>query len=121
MKRHLLTLAAAIAIGACPMVFAHGGGPGGHDHGFGLDGLTKTLNLTADQQAKVQPILDQARPQIIAVHQDAMQKTKAIHDNAISQIRPLLNADQQAKLDQIQKAHQDMANAAQEMHNARSK
>ena len=119
MKRHLLTIAAAVAIGACPIAFAHG--PGGHEHGFGLEGLTKTLNLTADQQAKVQPILDQTRPQMIAIHQEAMHKAKALHDNAIAQIRPLLNADQQAKLDQMQKAHQDMANAAQEMQNARSK
>ena len=80
--------------------------------------LTKSLNLTPDQQAKVQPLLDQARPQIIAIHKDAMQKTQAIMDKTMSQIRPMLTADQQAKFDALQKARQDMRNAMQEMHAA---
>src|SRR5260370_41471633 len=118
MKRNLLTLAAAgaIALGGFAMVQAqpsHGGG-----HGFGLQGLTKGLNLTADQQTKVQPIIDQAKPQIAAIHQEAMQKMKAGMDSTTSQIRPLLTAEQQKKLDDIQKAHQDMMNAHKELHDA---
>jgi Spy/CpxP family protein refolding chaperone len=128
MKRNLLTFAAvgAIALGSFTFVQAENGAMGGagcwhgHGHGFALERLTKTLNLTADQQTKVQPIVDQARPQIVAIHKDAMQKTKAVMDNAASQIRPLLNADQQKKLDDIQKAHQDMINAMKEMHDANS-
>jgi len=80
--------------------------------------LTKSLNLTPDQQAKVQPLIDQAKPQIIAIHKDAMQKTQAIMDKTMSQIRPMLTADQQAKFDALQKARQDMRNAMQEMHAA---
>jgi len=80
--------------------------------------LTKALNLTADQQSKVQPLIDQARPQIVAIHKDAMDKTHAIMDKTMSQIRPLLTADQQKKFDDMQKARQDMRNAMQEMHNA---
>jgi hypothetical protein len=38
--------------------------------------------------------------------------------STLSQIRPLLNADQQSKLDAIQKAHQDMMNAHKELQNA---
>ncbi|PYK26508.1 MAG: hypothetical protein DME52_06050, partial [Verrucomicrobia bacterium] len=70
------------------------------------------------QQTKVQPILDQAKPQITAIHQEAMQKMKTVMDSTLSQIRPLLNADQQKKLDDIQKAHQDMMNAHKALHNA---
>lgn len=121
MKRNLLTLAAIIALGATRMAVAHGQDPAGHEHGFVLEHLTQTLNLTADQQAKVQPIIDQARPQIIAIHQEAMQKAKAIHDNAMSQIRPLLTPEQQQKLDQLEKAREDMANARHEMQSARTK
>jgi len=76
------------------------------------------LNLTSDQQTKVQPILDQAKPQIAAIHQEAMQKMKTVMDSTLSQIRPLLNADQQKQLDAIQKAHQDMMNARKELHDA---
>ena len=64
------------------------------------------------------PILDAAKPQIAAIHQEAMQKTRSVIDGALSQIRPLLTAQQQTKLDAIQKAHQDMMNAAKELHQA---
>ena len=79
MKRNLLAIAAAgaIALGGFVLVQAQPG-PGGaghwHGHAFGLRGITEKLDLTADQQAKVQPILDAAKPQIAAIHQEAMQK-----------------------------------------------
>jgi Spy/CpxP family protein refolding chaperone len=123
MKRNLLTLAAAgaIAFGGFALVQAqpgHGGGDQCHGRGFALERFTKGLDLTADQQAKVQPILDQAKPQIAAIRQEAMQKVKTVTDSTMSQIRPLLTADQQKKLDDIQKAHQDMMNAHKELHDA---
>jgi len=123
MKRNLLTVVAAgaIALGGFVVVEAQPGpgGPGGwHGHAFGLKGMTEKLNLTSDQQTKVQPILDAAKPQIAAIHQEAMQKMKTVMDDTLSQIRPLLNADQQKKLDAIQKAHQDMMNAHKELHDA---
>lgn len=80
--------------------------------------LTKALNLTAEQQSKVQPLIDQARPQIVAIHKDAMEKTHAITDKTMSQIRPILTPDQQKKFDDLQKARQEMRNAMQELHNA---
>ena len=127
MKRNLLTFAAvgAIALGGFAVAQAENGAWGGqdgrwhgHGHGFALAHLTKSLNLTPDQEAKVQPLIDQARPQIIAIHKDAMEKTHAIIDKTMSQIRPLLTTDQQKKFDDLQKARQDMRNAMQEMHNA---
>jgi Spy/CpxP family protein refolding chaperone len=123
MKRNLLTLAVAGAIGLGGFAIMQAqAGPGGlgcpHGHGFGLQHLTEQLNLTSDQQTKVQPILDAAKPQIAAIHQEAMQKMHTVMDSTLSQVRPLLNADQQKKLDAIQKAHQDMLNAKKELHDA---
>jgi Spy/CpxP family protein refolding chaperone len=122
MKRNLLALAAAgaIALGGFAVVQAQPGHGGGHWHGhaFGLRGLSDKLDLTADQQTKVQPILDAAKPQIAAIHQEAMQKMHTVMDSTLSQIRPMLNAEQQKKLDAIQKAHQDMLNARKELHDA---
>ena len=123
MKRNLLAVATAgaIALGGFVVVQAQpGSGKAGHwqGHSFGLQGITSQLNLTADQQTKVQPILDAAKPQIVAIHQEAMQKMQTVMSSTLSQIRPLLNADQQTKLDAIQKAHQDMANARKELHDA---
>jgi periplasmic protein CpxP/Spy len=125
MKRNLLTLvtAGAIALGGFAVVSAQDGtGSAGHrgfrGHQFAMQHLTKSLNLTPDQQAKVQPLFDQARPQIIAIHKDAMQKTQAIIDKTMSQVRPMLTPEQQTKFDALQKARQDMRNAMQELHAA---
>src|SRR5213595_1051089 len=123
MKRNVLALTAAgaIALGGFIVVQAQPG-PGGaghwHGHAFGLKGITEKLNLTTDQETKVQPILDAARPQIVAIHQEAMQKMHTVMNSTLSQIRPLLNADQQSKLDAIEKAHQDMLNAKKQLHDA---
>ncbi len=121
MKRNVLAVvtAGAIALGGFVIVQAQPGpGGGGHGHAFGLQHLTDKLNLTSDQQTQVQPILDAAKPQIRAIHQEAMQKAKTVMDSTLSQIRPLLNPDQQKKLDAIQKAHQDMMNAHKELNAA---
>jgi len=124
MKRNLLTFAAvgAIALGGYAFAQGHGGFAGGHGgwqgQGFAMGHLTKALNLTAEQQSKVQPLIDQARPQIVAIHKDAMDKTHAVIDKTMSQIRPILTSDQQKKFDDLQKARQDMRNAMQELHNA---
>jgi len=113
--------AGAIALGGFVVVQAQpgpGGAGGCHGHAFGVQHLTEKLNLTSDQQTKVQPILDAAKPQLAAIHQEAMQKAKGVIDSSLSQIRPLLTADQQKKLDAIQKAHQDMMSAHKELNDA---
>src|SRR3954467_8673598 len=116
MKRSLLTLAAISVISAGLAIAQGHGGPEGFHRGNPLEHLTKSLNLTADQQAKVQPIIDQAKPQLIAIHREAMQKAKGVVDNAMSQIRPILTPEQQKKADEIRQAHQDMASAAKRLH-----
>src|SRR5437879_3249125 len=123
MKRSILAFVAALAIALGGFVAVQAqpglGGPGGeHGHAFGLQHLTEQLNLTSDQQTKVQPILDAAKPQIAAIHQEVMQKVKTVIDSTTSQIRPLLTPEQQKKFDAIQKAHQDMMNAHKELNDA---
>jgi Spy/CpxP family protein refolding chaperone len=109
MKRNLLTLIAASMIALAGFVIVQaqrepGGGGRGHGKRFMVERLTQNLNLTPEQQTKVQPIIDQAKPKIAAIHREAMQKTKAVMDSMMSQIRPLLTPDQQKKLDEnIQK------------------
>ena len=125
MKRNLVALLGAGIITASGFAIANAQGPagpgsagghGGWHHGNPLEHMTESLNLTPDQQAKVQPIIDQATPQLKAIHQDAMQKAKAVMDNAMTQIRPLLTADQQKKADEISQAHQDVRNAVKKLH-----
>src|SRR2546430_16270979 len=77
--KQTLTVIAAIALGA--FSFAQGQPPGGPHGGWHLNPLeemSSALNLTDAQKAKVQPILDQARPQLRAIHEETMTKAKAI-------------------------------------------
>jgi molecular chaperone DnaK (HSP70) len=86
-----------------------------HSWGNPLDRLSHELQLTTDQQAKVQPIIDQTKTQLKSIHETAAQQSKTAMQNAVSQLRPLLTAVQQQKLDAIQKATADMEAAHKEM------
>jgi Spy/CpxP family protein refolding chaperone len=83
-----------------------------------FDHLTKDLSLTDDQKTKVQPIIDQTKPQMAAIHKEAMEKMHALLESAGAQIRPLLTPEQQVKFDAMKKAHEDMRKAMEEMHDA---
>ena len=105
MKRNFLLIAAAGLLVLNGFGIAQAQNPrGGGGRGRGVERLTDGLNLTPDQQAKVQPIIDQARPKIAEIRREAMQKIKAVMASAASQIRPLLTPEQQKKLDE--NAHQ---------------
>jgi len=78
--------------------------------------LTKELNLTSDQQTKVQSILEDQQKQMQALRQDTSStpedrrsKMMDIHKNTVSQVRAVLNDDQQKKFDEMQaKREQEM-------------
>lgn len=121
MKLRLITLTAACAAMLATISIAHAQEPaekdaGGNRHrhhkwGNSLEHMTKTLDLTPDQQAKIGPILEQAKPQLKAARQESKEKMRALRDNLRSQIRPLLTPVQQQKWDAIQKARDDMRKA----------
>jgi Spy/CpxP family protein refolding chaperone len=71
--------------------------------------LTKQLNLTSDQQAKVQEILQSEQSQMQSAHQDtstSQQDRRAkmmdIRQSTDAQIRAVLDSSQQKKWDQMQ-------------------
>jgi Spy/CpxP family protein refolding chaperone len=122
MKKTLVTLLAVGAIGTgFAVAHEHGergarGGRGQWGHHNPLDRMTESLNLTPDQQAKVQPIIDSTKPQLAQIHKEAMDKSKGVIDNAMAQIRPILTPEQQKKADEMRQAHEDMRKAAKRMH-----
>ena len=131
MRRRIITLTTTLGLALASLVYLqakepeqHGPkpehGPGPHHMMMGnpFDHLTKDLNLTDDQKTKVQPIVDQTRPQMAAIHKEAMEKMHALLDSAGAQIRPLLTPEQQVKFDAMKKAHDDMRKAMEEMHDA---
>ncbi len=140
MKRNVITLAAAIAVVTAGFVIAQGEpktggapattntlapGAGPRQQPFGapraeaaFTKLADRLNLTPEQKAKVQPILDQARPQLQQIREEAAMKMRSVMDGTMGQIRPLLTAEQQAKLDEMQQQRENMRNAMSKMHSA---
>ena len=80
-----------------------------------LEKFAEKLNLTPEQKTKIQPIFDQARPQMLQIHEEAMQKMKLVMESTMGQVRPLLTAEQVAKLDQMKEAHENARNAMEQM------
>ena len=125
MKSRLITLTTACVFAAASIGLAQDPAPnknwqsrGFRKRGNPMEHLSKALDLTAEQKAKIQPIFDQAKPQVMAARQEAKQKIKAIRENAMTQIRPILTPAQQQKLDAMKQAREDMRKARQEMRNA---
>jgi periplasmic protein CpxP/Spy len=77
------------------------------------DMLTKRLNLTSDQQAKVLDILKSQQSQMESLRSDTSlsreerhSKMMEIHKTSDEQIRTLLDPDQQKKWDAMQSRHE---------------
>ena len=78
-----------------------------------LQMLTKQLNLTDDEQAKIKPILvdeqkkmEDLRNDSTLSQQDRFQKMRDIREDSSKQIRSNLDENQQKKFDDIQKEQQ---------------
>lgn len=76
--------------------------------------LAKKLNLSSDQQTKVQDILQSAQSDMEKVHSDSSlaqpdrrAKMMDIHKSANDQIRALLNPDQQKQWDRMKTRRED--------------
>jgi hypothetical protein len=72
--------------------------------GGGIDRLAQALNLTDDQKAQVQTILDNERQKMMAIRQDdtlsaddKKAKGKALRDDLNAQMKNILNDDQYQK------------------------
>jgi len=65
--------------------------------------LVQRLNLTADQKAKVTPIVADSENQIQAVRRDNMQTVSQIIAKTNAQIAVILTPDQKAELDKMSK------------------
>jgi hypothetical protein len=83
--------------------------------------LTKKLNLTADQQNQILPILTSRQQQMESIRndsslspQDRRAKVKAVREDSDTKIRAVLNDDQKGKYDQMQQQmrerHQEHGN-----------
>jgi len=73
-----------------------------------LKHLTQKLNLTDEQQAKIKPILEDQRKQMEQIHNDSslsredrFSKMQQLRTSGDTQIKAVLNEDQQKKFDKM--------------------
>ena len=76
--------------------------------------LSKKLNLSDDQQAKLKPILEDQRKQMEAIHsdtslsrEDRFSKMQALRQSSDAQIKGVLNEEQQKNFDKMRADQQD--------------
>ncbi len=110
-----LAVALTVAGGSARAQMGPGPGPGGHgpmSPDQRLQMMTKQLNLTADQQQKIKPLLESESQQMQTLHQDTslsqedrMSKMKQIRQGTNEQIKSSLNPDQQQKFDEMMSHH----------------
>jgi len=93
------------------------GGQWGHrgmDPDAQLKHMTKALDLTADQQTQIKPILESQQQQMMALHEDQSMsrddrfaKMKAIHEDSRGKIEAVLNDTQKQKYEAMQERMQE--------------
>jgi len=89
----------------------------GHDPEKKLQKLTKKLELTEEQQAKVKPILEQKHQQLQALHK----QMKEIRMNARAQIEAELTPEQVAKLKELRDKHKQCKEGKKGKHGKKHK
>ena len=76
--------------------------------------MTKTLNLTSDQQTQIKPLLNGRRQQMMQMHEDQslsredrMTKFKALDDDTHTKIAAVLDDKQKAKFEKMQERREE--------------
>jgi periplasmic protein CpxP/Spy len=107
----LLMIGTTGAVMAQPLGFQGppAGGGGGGRGGMTIEQLTDRLKLTADQQAKIKPILADQQTQMTALRgdqslsqDDRMAKMTKIRTDSTTKINAILTPDQQAEYKKMQ-------------------
>lgn len=107
----LLSLSVAAFAQSSPDTQASQGEHQGRGRGQGMNAddqlqrMSRMLNLTDDQKAKIKPILEEQSSKMHELMQDTSisqedkrSRFQAIHQDTMSQIKPILTPDQQQKL-----------------------
>ena len=70
--------------------------------------LQKRLDLTDDQMAKINPIIDATAAQLRTIRMDTMQRLNKVFDDSYAKVAAVLTPDQKAKLDEMDKERRAM-------------
>jgi protein CpxP len=95
MNKKILFLSFAMALPLTAFaVSGEGHGEGWHHHGHGIEQLSKVLDLTQDQQAKLEGIFNQQH-----------EKIQALHKESQTAIKQVLTTEQLARWEELKQHH----------------
>jgi Spy/CpxP family protein refolding chaperone len=69
------------------------------------DHLRHELSLTPEQEAKIRPIVDSTTAQLEAIRIETAERVRSTMDESVRAISPQLTAEQQTKLQTLQREH----------------
>ena len=70
--------------------------------------LQNKLDLTPDQMARINPIIDNGVAQLRSIRSDTMERLNKVFEDSYTKISAILTPDQRAKLDQMDKERREM-------------
>ena len=70
--------------------------------------LRRTLDLTAEQEKKIGPIVDATSAKLEAIRVETAERVRTVMEESKKQVAPLLTPEQQKKLDNLESEHRKM-------------
>jgi Spy/CpxP family protein refolding chaperone len=70
--------------------------------------LRRELGLTAEQEAKIAPIVDATGAKLETIRVETAERVRTVMEESKAQVAPFLTAEQQKKLEKIESQHRKM-------------
>jgi Spy/CpxP family protein refolding chaperone len=70
--------------------------------------LRRSLDLTAEQETKIKPIVDATSAKLEAIRVETAERVRAVMEESKKEVAPLLTPEQQKKLDKLESEHRKM-------------
>ena len=70
--------------------------------------LRRTLDLTAEQEKKIGPIVDATSAKLEAIRVETAERVRTVMEESKKEVTPLLTPEQQKKLDNLESEHRKM-------------
>ncbi|HEX8899040.1 MAG TPA: hypothetical protein VF751_10100 [Chthoniobacterales bacterium] len=70
--------------------------------------LRRTLDLTAEQEKKIGPIVDATSAKLESIRVETAERVRVVMEESKKEVAPLLTPEQQKKLDNLESEHRKM-------------
>ena len=70
--------------------------------------MRRTLGLTSEQEKKIAPIVEATGARLESIRVETAERVRAVMEESKKEVAPLLTAEQQKKLDQLENEHRKL-------------